>query len=330
MDRKKDHIELALKSQVSAIDKDGRFIYEPMLQAHPTGQKQTFTFLKKQIATPIWASSMTGGTEYARIINENIARVCKDYKMGMGLGSCRIILDDNTCFDDFNVRQYIGYDLPLYANLGIAQLEQLLFAGKTDILKNLVDKLQADGLIIHVNPLQEFFQPEGNTIKNAPIESIEKLLDKVNFPIIVKEVGQGIGKESLKKLLELPLEAIEFGAFGGTNFSMLEMQRAEKAIHDIYNPLAYIGQTAEQMVNDINEIVKESSVRCEQIIISGGIKTFLDGYYLTEKSTLNAIYGMASTILTYAKHGYDELHKFVGAQKKGLAIAKAYLKVNPD
>ena len=327
MDRKKDHIQLAFQSQISNLENDSRFVYEPLLTAHPKTDKKKFTFLKREIETPVWASSMTGGTEWAKTINENIARVCKDYKMGMGLGSCRIILDDDTYFNDFNVREYMGYNLPMYANLGIAQIEQILSGKNIDVLKKLINKLQADGLIVHVNPLQELFQPEGNVIKYPPIETIETLLGKVDFPIIVKEVGQGMGKESLKRLLNLPLEAIEFGAFGGTNFSLLEMHRADEAVRDAYNPLAYIGQTAEQMVDDINEIIEHTNPVCSQVIISGGIKSFLDGYYLIEKSKLNAVYGMASAILKYAKQGYEDLHKFIGTQKKGLNIAKNYLRI---
>jgi isopentenyl-diphosphate delta-isomerase len=159
-DRKKDHIELAFKSQTKVLEGDKRFIYEPMLNAHPTETLSPFLFLGKELRTPIWASSMTGGTALAKKINENIARVCKDYGMGMGLGSCRTLLDDDTYLQDFNVRQFIGDSLPFYANLGVAQVDLLLQQHKTDKIKRLMDKLSTDGLIVHVNPLQEWFQPE--------------------------------------------------------------------------------------------------------------------------------------------------------------------------
>jgi isopentenyl-diphosphate delta-isomerase len=95
-DRKREHIELAFKSQTTAVEADSRFIYEPLLSEHPT-ELTPIGFLGKTLRTPIWACSMTGGTELAKKINENIARVCKDFGMGMGLGSCRILLDDDTC-----------------------------------------------------------------------------------------------------------------------------------------------------------------------------------------------------------------------------------------
>lgn len=328
-DRKNDHIELAFKSQTGITEKDKRFLYEPLLSAHPSGLKP-FEFLGKTIRTPIWASSMTGGTKLARKINENIARVCNDFGMGMGLGSCRSLLDDNTHFDDFNVRQFIGTSLPLYANLGVAQVEILIQTKKTDSIKKLIDKLKADGLIVHVNPLQEYFQPEGNKIHRAPIETIEELFQHIDFPVIVKEVGQGMGPQSLKRLLQIPVNAIEFGAFGGTNFSSLELFRNRTGFSEVFEPFAFVGETAPDMLESINRLAKELKTNDKQLIISGGIKTYLDGYYLTSKSVLPSVYGQASTILKYAKQSYDALHNFIDSQVKGLALANAYLRINPD
>ncbi|MCG8700844.1 MAG: hypothetical protein MI922_22510 [Bacteroidales bacterium] len=326
-DRKNDHLHLVSQSQTLVPENDTRFIYEPLLKSHPRGDFAPFKFLKKQIKTPIWASSMTGGTKMAKTINHNIARVCKDFGMGMGLGSCRVLLDDDTYLEDFDVRSVIGDKLPLYANLGIAQLEQLIAKNKIEAIEKLLEKLRADGLIIHINPMQEWFQPEGNTITQPPIVTIERLIDKVKYPVIVKEVGQGMGVESLRSLLQLPLAAIEFGAFGGTNFSILEMYRADEKILDAYKPFAFVGQTAEEMVRDINGLLKSIDVRCTEVIISGGIKSFLDGYYYMEKCKLNSVYGMASAILKHAKVGYDELFQFIESQIEGLKMARNFLRV---
>ena len=329
-DRKKDHINLAFQSQTLEIENDNRFVYEPMLGTPSKGEMPEFTFLNKQLKSPLWASSMTGGTALAKTINENIARVCHDFGMGMGLGSCRIILEDNEYFEDFNVRQYIGENLPLYANLGIAQVELLLKQKKTSVIVKLIEKLRADGLIIHVNPLQEWFQPEGNLYLQAPVDTIEQLLELVSFPIIVKEVGQGIGKESLRKLLQFPLQAIEFGAYGGTNFSLVEMYRNHPEMLEVYKPVAFAGQTAKNMVNDINSLQKSIDIKCKELIVSGGIKNFLDGYYLTELSEMPAIYGQASTILKYAKESYESLYNFVDAQMKGFSLAKEFFRINNE
>ncbi len=249
--------------------------------------------------------------------------------MGMGLGSCRALLWSEETFDDFNVRPIIGDDLPLYANLGIAQLEQLIQQNELFRVEKLVEQLRADGLIVHVNPLQEWLQPEGDRIEVPPIDTVEKAVSALPFPIVVKEVGQGMGYESLKALFQLPLAAIDFAASGGTNFSRLELLRSNAAQQHTYNPLALVGHTAADMVEMTNKIVAElgDKRRCHQVIVSGGVQTFLDGYYFINKLALPAIYGQASGFLKHARNDYDSLHQHVSDQVKGLALAKAFLRV---
>lgn len=325
--RKKDHINLAFQSQTPRDLLDNRFEYEPMLAAHPSGLKP-FLFLGKEFRAPIWVSSMTGGTELAAKINHNLAAACHEFGFGMGLGSCRIIIDDNTHFADFDMRDVIGNDLPFYANVGICQVEQLLENNKANKIEELIKRLRADGLIVHVNPIQEWIQPEGDRIKYPPIDTIRKLLDTIKYPVIVKEVGQGMGPSSLYELLSLPLAAIEFAAFGGTNFAEVERLRDSYAAHQLIEPLSKVGADAYQMLENLNRIVTENKhLLCKQVIISGGIKSFLDGYYLLQKSSLPAVYGQASAFLKYAKEDYDQLRLFIEAQIKGLEMASAYLRI---
>lgn len=330
-DRKLEHITLAFESQTGLDLQDRRFYYEPMLAAHPDNPDLSMHFLGKTMRFPIWVSSMTGGTGVARIINRNIARACREFGLGMGLGSCRKILFDKTDWDDFNFRDEIGNDQPFWANLGIAQVEELLTSKNIQAVVDLVGELRADGLIVHVNPLQEWFQPEGNRLKKAPIETIRGLLDSVGLKVIVKEVGQGFGPESLRQLLQLPLEAIEFGAYGGTNFSKLEMLRGDQLKADAGGSFAFVGHSAGQMVHAVNQILEENpNPACRQLIISGGIQHVPDGYYLTSISRLPAVFGMASAVLKHATDSYESLAAFLEYQVAVLQLAKTYLKINPD
>ena len=329
-DRKLEHIKLALDSQTKLAEQDLRFNFEPLLAAHPENSDLSIQFLGKVMQTPIWVSSMTGGTGVARTINGNIARACREFGMGMGLGSCRKILFDRTDWADFNFRDEIG-NQPFWANLGIAQVEELLTSKNIQAVIDLVGELRTDGLIVHVNPLQEWFQPEGNRLKQSPLNTIRQLLDQVSLKVIVKEVGQGFGPESLRQLLALPLAAIEFGAYGGTNFSKLEMLRGDQQKLESSLPFTFVGQSACQMVDSINQILKENpNPACRQLIISGGIQNALDGYYLTSKSQLPAVFGMASTVLSHASESYESLAGFLENQIQSLSLAKAYLKINPD
>ncbi len=325
--RKKDHITLAFESQTDIID--SRFFYEPFLAAHPTET----SIPKKQLAgktlqLPLWVSSMTGGTEKAALINKNLAMACAEFGMGMGLGSCRIILKDKSYFSDFDVRQYLG-NAPLFANIGIAQIEELIENNEINQIEELVKNLQADGLIIHVNPLQEWLQPEGDKIKYSPIDTIKRLLDKATYKIIVKEVGQGFGPKSFIELLQLPIEAIDFGAHGGTNFATLELLRQPEEIKEQLLPITCLGHTALEMVDFANYGINylAEKVTCKNLIISGGVKNYLDGYYLMEKSNCNAIYAQASAFLKHATGSYEALQTYCQLQKKGLETCYQYLKI---
>lgn len=276
---------------------------------------------------PIWVSSMTGGTEEAKTINQRLAQICGEFGLGMGLGSCRQLLYSDERLSEFSIRKYMP-DAPLFANLGIAQIEELLAKNQSNLINLLIYKLEADGLIIHINPLQEWLQPEGDIIKDAPIDTIKKLISTIDIPIIVKEVGQGMGINSLKALLNLPIEAVDFAANGGTNFSKLELFRATEVEKNVLKNVAFLGHDCNTMVNWTNSIKQESqNLLCKKLIISGGIKDFLDGYYLTEKSKIPAVYGMASGFLKQARIGMEELRHFTKLQIEGLKMAKSLLSV---
>ncbi len=305
---------------------DSRFDYEPLLGSHEASPLKPFQFLGKTMQVPIWASSMTGGTRYARTINTHLARACREFGMGMGLGSCRILMQDKSHLPDFDMREIIGDDLPLYANIGIAQLEEMASQGSFRELVDLVGLLRADGLIIHVNPLQEWIQEEGDRLKHPPLETIQSFLDAVPMKVIIKEVGQGMGPESLRQVLRLPIEAFELAALGGTNFSRIELFRSQPMKQEIYAAMANIGHGAGEMLAFINRLTAEEDVRCRQLIISGGIQSFLDGYYLISNSRLPAVYGQASKLLQYARSEYQELKTFLEMQIEGLKFARAFLR----
>ncbi len=328
-ERKKDHIDLAFQSQVLHKDVDQRFYYEPLLSGHPLPfSKIKTSILGFEFDFPVWVSSMTGGTELAGTINKNLALACEKYNLGMGLGSCRQLLYSLDNLADFDVRHFIG-DRPLFANLGIAQIEDLVENGQAWKVIELVDRLSADGLIIHINPLQEWLQPEGDRYFGHPIETVKKLIEKVDFKIIVKEVGQGMGMHSLKALMSLPIQAIDFAAHGGTNFSMLEILRRDGSDTESLLPIVRLGHTAEDMVEMTNALWEKynSDIQCREFIISGGVKNYLDGYYLTSLLKPVSIYGQASGFLKYARESFEILDQYVAGQIKGLLLAKSFLKV---
>lgn len=324
--RKKDHIGLALQSQISKDFLNDKFNYEPALSAHPAEDLPEQFFLNKKLKMPVWVSSMTGGTAQAKHINTNLAKACREFGMGMGLGSCRPLLEDSSRLADFDMRPIIGDDLPLLANLGIAQIEKLLEDGEVEKLSQMMVQLKVDGLFVHLNPVQEYLQPEGDRFRFSPVETLEKLLKIVDFPVLVKEVGQGMGPKSIEALMDLNIAGIEFGAFGGTNFAQMELFRSDELKQELLNPLSKIGHTAEEMVEFINDLPK-SFMREKNIIISGGVNNWLEGYYLMKKINHPAIFGQASAFLKYAQGDYKQLSDYVLNLKKGLLLAHSYLTI---
>ncbi len=325
-DRKKDHIQLAFQATVNHNEKDDRFIYEPMLSSHSDFSFSTFDFLGKKMNYPFWISSMTGGTEMAGKINRLLASAAGKYGLGMGLGSCRSLLENDEYFNDFNVRQYIGNNQPLFSNFGISQIEKMIEDKSIDKIEQLRVKLNADGTIIHINPLQEAFQPEGDRLKRPPIETVMELLESIKSPIIIKEVGQGMGYNSIKSILQLDIAAFEFGAWGGTNFTRLESLRYTKA-SKAFDGFANIGHDAKEMTLMVNQIVEEIDVKCKQIIISGGIQSLLDGYYLHKICKLPSIIGMGSLFLENALKGEENLDVFVNEMIEKWKLAESFLKI---
>lgn len=321
--RKQDHLVLTNAAQI--LTHDTRFDYEPVLQGNELAQLPVQYFAGKKLKAPIWISSMTGGTAKAGPINQLLAEAAGNFGLGMGLGSCRIILKDDTYLKDFQVRPYLGYEQPLFANIGIAQLTSLIASKELHLLNELMDKLEADGLFIHINPLQELMQEEGDTYAPAPIESLKTLLATFKYPVMVKEVGQGFGPKSLAALLDLPLYGLELAGHGGTNFTAMELMR-QKEDHDLH-ALSFVGHSAAEMCKKINNLVTLSTPKrnSKKIIISGGVQNFLDGFYLMESCSLETIYGQASVMLNKANDGHNALYQYIEQQIKGLQIARQFL-----
>lgn len=323
--RKIDHIQLTFNSQT--LGNDHRFYYEPLLGHHDLESiKLKDSFAGFNIGAPLWISSMTGGTELAKTLNNRLSQVAGEYGIPMGLGSCRSLLYSDERFHEFDIKSNMNGTC-FFANLGIAQIDELIREKETSRVGDMINKLGANGLIIHINPLQEWFQPEGDRINRPSIEILEDFLDSYSENIIIKEVGQGFGPKSLEALLKLPLMGIDFGAFGGTNFSMIEKER--RGASRPGDEMVFVGQTAEEMVNILNSWnLEEKASRVPEFIISGGVKSFLDGHYLMEKLTYSSIYAQASMFLKKALECDENpkaLENYIKDSIYGLKIAKAFL-----
>jgi hypothetical protein len=191
--RKDEHIRINLEEDVSFDQvttglERYRFTHQALPECNLTDVDTTTHFLNRRLAFPVLISSMTGGTERTGNINHILAEVAQATGIGMGLGSMRTVLENPQVLTTFQVRRYAP-DILLLANLGAVQLN---YGYGPDACRRLVDLVEADGLFLHLNPLQEALQPEGNTRFAGIVRQIEAVCRALEVPVIVKEVGWGL------------------------------------------------------------------------------------------------------------------------------------------
>lgn len=229
------------------------------------------TFLNHKFKSPIIIDSMTGGAEEAREINSRLAETAQEFGIGMGVGSQRAGLLNKELEYTYSIAREKAPDIFLIANIGAAQLAKGL---SIDEVKRIIDMIKANALAIHLNPLQELIQPEGEPSFKCVYDKIKEVVKSVNIPVIVKEVGSGISREVAVKLEMINVKAINIAGAGGTSWAGVERYRAENASID-YN--THLGDlfwdwgipTAASLLE-----VKNSTKL--PIIASGGLRSGLD------------------------------------------------------
>lgn len=225
--RKAEHIRICLEEDVqfqgvtNGLERY-RFTHCCLPELNRSEIDLTTTFLGKSLGAPLLISSMTGGTEEARVINFRLAEIAQQYKLAMGVGSQRVVVENPQVADTFAVRS-LAPDILLFANLGAVQLNYSY--GRDECLR-VLDLLEADALILHLNPLQECIQPQGDTNFRGLIDKIGNLCAELLVPVIVKEVGNGICAPMAEKLIQAGVAAIDVAGAGGTSWAKVESERA--------------------------------------------------------------------------------------------------------
>ncbi|HEY45741.1 MAG TPA: type 2 isopentenyl-diphosphate Delta-isomerase [Anaerolineae bacterium] len=225
--RKSNHIRINLEEDVQSDLTTGleRISFShsalPELDLHQINLSTKF--LKKQLNLPIMISSMTGGTESAAVINRTLAEAAQEMGVAMGLGSQRATIEDPSLESTYQVRQFAP-DILLFANLGAVQLN---YGYGIDECRRAVEMIEGDALILHLNPLQEALQPEGNVDFSNLLRKIEAVCTQLEVPVIAKEVGWGISPPVAKRLVDVGVAVIDVAGAGGTSWSQVEMHRAQ-------------------------------------------------------------------------------------------------------
>lgn len=229
--RKADHLRICLEEDVQFHQTTNgleryRFTHCCLPELDYSEIDVTSSFLGKKLGAPLLISSMTGGTERAKRINYSLAEVAQQYQLAMGVGSQRIAVENPQVADTFAVRK-LAPDILLFANLGAVQLN---YSYGIDECLRVVDLLAADALILHINPLQECIQADGDTDFRGLLKSIAKVCSYLPVPAIAKEVGNGISASMAERLIDAGISAIDVAGAGGTSWAKVESDRANNAL----------------------------------------------------------------------------------------------------
>jgi isopentenyl-diphosphate Delta-isomerase len=234
--RKKEHLELSLSSDVSFKSKSNGFEYYDFIHDAATEvelDKINFEtkFFKKKINYPFIISCMTGGTREAENINAKLAIAAEELKIPIGVGSQRQALENKKFRNTYDIIRKNAKSVPVLGNLGAAELVRLK---SFDPIKMLIDIIEADVFVIHLNPLQELIQKEGTPNFKGLLKSLQQLIKKSNVPVIIKEIGAGISANVAAKLLDTGVKGIDVAGAGGTSWAAIEILRNKSKTNDYF------------------------------------------------------------------------------------------------
>lgn len=313
--RKEEHLRINIEKDVSSLISNGLEQYYFNHQALPEldlmNVDTSFSVFGKMQRAPLFISSMVGGSEKSFEINKRLASAAQYFGIGMGVGSQRIGLEDAKKMAFFDVRKYAP-DVFLMANIGAVQLN---YSITPDDCRAIVEKIGADALILHLNPLQEALQPEGNTNFAGLQKKIEAVCRNVPVPVIIKEVGWGISCETAQKLKGTGIAAIDVAGAGGTSWSEVEKYRMDGELYkNIASSFRDWGiNTAQSIVN-----VRESNVDL-LIFASGGLRSGVDVAKCIALGACNC--GFAGLFLRAAVESEEKLLEKINEIITGLRIS---------
>jgi len=228
--RKKQHVNVTLTRDVRFKTKTTglehvEFVNNALPELNLSDVDPSAQFLGHTLRLPFMVSCMTGGYADALRINRQLAEVCEEMQIAMGVGSQRQALEDRQYHRTFSVVREVASTIPVVGNIGAAEVANL----DLDAAKRLVDLVHADAFAVHLNPLQEFLQTEGNPNFRGVLQGIAHLVEGLPVPVIVKEIGAGISVQVARRLLDVGVRYIDVAGAGGTSWAGVEtLRRKEK------------------------------------------------------------------------------------------------------
>ena len=313
--RKSRHLDICLEDDVASALETGfarvRLRHEAMPERALEDVETAVNFLGHRLAAPLVISSMTGGTERARKINHNLAIAAQRSGVAFALGSQRAALEDGSLLGTYRVRD-VAPDVVLFANIGAVQFN---YGVTVDDARRIVESVDANGLYLHLNPLQEALQPSGDTNFRALIPRIAELCRTLHVPVIAKSVGSGISPSTAARLLAAGVAAIDVAGAGGTSWARVEGRRSGnpdlEALAETFADWGY--PTAEA-----TEALRAQFPNAT-IVASGGVRSGVD---IAKAIAVGAtIAGAGLPFLEPATRSADAVEKTIATMVAGLRIA---------
>lgn len=323
--RKAEHIEIVAND--AAMDRrkfyfdDIRLTHRALPEISLADVDPSVEFLGKKLSFPFLISSMTGGSgEEIRLINHNLARAAEAEGVAMGVGSQRVMFHDPAARASFDLRGAAPHAL-LFGNLGAVQLNEGMTLTQ---IRDAIDVLKADALILHLNPLQEAVQPEGDidfsNLREKIAEVVQGLLvlseGEGGTPVIVKEVGAGMSKADAELLIQAGVKMIDVAGTGGTSWSRIEAARSGDSS---------LGECFQDWGVPTPDALRALSGLDATLIASGGIRTGID---MAKAMILGAsLCGVARPLLTPAMESIDAVRSVIQRIRKEFVTAMFLLGV---
>ena len=314
--RKADHVRINLERDVAGKGVESgfdeyRFVNCALPEIDLAGVDTSTHLFGRTLDAPLLISCMTGGTDEARRLNRILATVAQHKKLAMGLGSGRALLEHPELLDTFDVRSEAP-DILLFANLGAVQLNK---GYDVNDCRRLLDMLRADALVLHLNAIQEAVQPDGDTCFRGLLAKIETLCRELGAPVVVKEVGWGIAPDTVHKLFDAGVAAVDLAGAGGTSWSEVERHRIEEPWRArVAGSFASWGIASAEALRGARRVQPEGT-----LIASGGIRNGID---VVKALALGAdLVGIAGSFLRAAAKGEEAATELAREYVETLRIA---------
>lgn len=295
-ERKLDHIDIVLNQNVTAkgvtTGFERYFFQHEALPDLDLNEIDTrLSLFGKELRAPLLISSMTGGAEPARAINLHLAEAAEALGIAMGVGSQRAALEAGHLASTYQVRR-VAPSVLLFANLGVVQFNH---GYGVDQARRAVEMIEADALFLHLNPLQEAVQAEGDRQWKGLLDKIELICRSLSVPVVAKEVGNGIGQATARRLIDAGVRGIDVAGAGGTSWSEVEAFRQTDPVRKrIAHTFAHWGTPTALAIREARAVLPEGM----PLFASGGVR---DGVDVAKAIALGAtLAGSAAPLLDAA------------------------------